>query len=140
MAGRSRPTASGVVVADFVLDSSVVLAVLKQEPGDDAVAHYATGAMMSSVTLAEIVTKCVERAISVGAALEFVSGSNIEIVDFTEEHTVLTGLLQQRAKKGVLSLGDRACIATATLAKATAVTADRVWTTLELGCPVELIR
>jgi PIN domain nuclease of toxin-antitoxin system len=39
-----------------------------------------------------------------------------------------------------LSLGDRACIATAIKIGGTAVTADRVWSTLDLGCKVELIR
>jgi PIN domain nuclease of toxin-antitoxin system len=39
-----------------------------------------------------------------------------------------------------LSLGDRACLALAKSLGATAWTADRIWTQLQLDVPIELIR
>ena len=95
---------------------------------------------MSSVNLAEIVTKCIERNLPPESAIDYVTGSNINIVDLDFDHAVLAGQLRRKAPKGILSLGDRACIATAIRLGGTAVTADRIWSTLDLGCPVELIR
>jgi ribonuclease VapC len=127
-------------MTDFVLDSSVILAVLRTEPGHDTISRFTIGACMSSVNLAEIVTKCVEHGIPPQSAVDYVTGSNIDIIDFSIDHAILTGRLQSRAPRGILSLGDRACIATAIRHGATAVTADRAWAAFDVGCPVELIR
>lgn len=124
----------------FVLDSSVVLAIVKSESGTDSAGGYITRAAMSSVSLAEIVTKCIEWALDPDDALAFVRGAGINVHDFTGDDAMLAGRLATTASKGVLSLGDRACIATAIRLGATAVTADRAWATLDLPCPVELIR
>ena len=127
-------------MSEFVLDSSVVLAVLRQEPGQDTAARYVVGASMSSVNLAEIIAKCIERDLPPQAAIDYVNGSNIRVLDFDFRLATQAGFLRRHAPKGVLSLGDRACIATAIRQGGTAVTADRIWATLDLGCPVELIR
>lgn len=127
-------------MTSFVLDSSVVLAVLKNEQRGKAAAEFALDAIMSSVNLAEIVTKCIEWNLSPDAAISFITGRNIAVVHFDYDLAVLAGRLQGSAPKGVLSLGDRACIATAARHNATAVTADRAWATLDLPCPIELIR
>lgn len=51
----------------------------------------------------------------------------------------LSGELVHR-HRGVLSLGDAACVATAKWFYAGVMTADRMWADLPLGRPVELIR
>ncbi|MBX3568644.1 MAG: type II toxin-antitoxin system VapC family toxin [Rhizobiaceae bacterium] len=123
-----------------VLDSSVILAVVFGEPGGEAAARVSAGALISSVSIAEIIGKCAERAVPEPVAMDYVRNSNIDIVDFGFDDARLAGRLSARAPRGVLSLGDRACIATAIRAGATVVTADRVWAELDLPCPVELIR
>lgn len=123
-----------------VLDTSVVLAVVLGEKGHEAAARVARGAHISSVNLAEIVTKSIELTVPEHIALEYIKGSRITVIDFDRDLAVLAGQLQGKAPRGVLSLGDRACIATAIRMGGTAVTADRIWSTLDLGCPVELIR
>jgi PIN domain nuclease of toxin-antitoxin system len=95
---------------------------------------------MSSVNLAEIVTKCIEFEIDPDQALQYIAGRKIEVVDFDVADGVMAGRLWKAVPKGKLSLGDRACIATAVKLKATVVTADRVWAELPLPCKVELIR
>jgi PIN domain nuclease of toxin-antitoxin system len=124
----------------FVIDSSIVLAVLRNEDGNRLAAELAMGAVMSSVNLAEIIAKCVEFEIDPDDALQYIAGRNIEIVEFGFADGVLAGRLWKAAPKGKLSLGDRACIATAVRLGAAAVTADRVWAELDLPCKVELIR
>ncbi|MDN5927554.1 MAG: type II toxin-antitoxin system VapC family toxin [Hyphomicrobiales bacterium] len=124
----------------FVIDSSVVLAVLRNEEGSRLAAELALGATMSSVNLAEIVTKCVEFEIDPNDALQYIAGRNINVVEFGFTDGVLAGRLWKAAPKGKLSLGDRACIATAIKLNATIITADRIWAELDLPCKVELIR
>lgn len=127
-------------MGSFVLDASVVLAIVRSETGDDAAGSYVARAAMSSVSLAEIITKCVEWELDPNEAVAFVRDAGIDVHDFTSDDAILAGRLAKTARKGLLSLGDRACIATAIRLGATAVTADRAWAELELPCSVELIR
>lgn len=127
-------------MSTFVLDTSAVLAVLLGEPGQGEALRLMDGAMISSVNVAEVVTKCVELRFSEHVAIEYIEASSLTVVGFNYELAIAAGLLQRRAPKGVLSLGDRACLALALRENATAVTADRVWSTLNLGCSIELIR
>jgi ribonuclease VapC len=123
-----------------VLDTSVIMAILLEEPGHDFAARLAPDALMSSVNLAEVMTKCVEKAVPADLALDYLNSSRVEIVPFEAEDAVLSGRLFETIRKGVLSLGDRACIATTIRLGGTAYTADRIWSSLDLPCPVELIR
>ncbi|MBX3575791.1 MAG: type II toxin-antitoxin system VapC family toxin [Rhizobiaceae bacterium] len=124
----------------YAIDTSVIMAILLDEPGRDVAARRVSGAVLNSVNLAEIITKCIEMAVPPEVAKAYIRDSNIEVAPFDAELAVAAGDLFKVAKKGVLSLGDRACIATAIRLNATALTADRVWSTLDLPCPVELIR
>jgi ribonuclease VapC len=124
----------------MVVDTSVVMCVLLNEPGLDKAVRASEGAFISSVNIAEIVAKCIEKDISDRLALLFLPDSNVSVIDFDIESATVAGRLWKKASKGVLSLGDRACIATAIRHGRTAVTADRVWSTLDLGCKIELIR
>lgn len=127
-------------VMKFVIDSSIVLAVLRNEKGSRQAAELAFGSAISSVNLAEVVTKCVEFEIDPNDALRYITGRNIDVMEFGFAESVLAGRLVAAAPKGVLSLGDRACLATAIRLESTALTADRVWAELDLPCKVELIR
>jgi ribonuclease VapC len=125
----------------FVLDSSAILAIMRGEPGaDKAFALARERSCTSSVNVAEVVTKCVEWQYPEAVALDVIESCGIAVVALQQDHAVLAGQLRRKVPKGVLSLGDRACIATAIRMNATAVTADRVWSTLDLGCKIELIR
>jgi len=122
------------------LDTSVIMAIVLGERGQEVAARLAPGSVLSSVNFAEIITKCVEKAVPPRIAERYIREGNIEIVGFDADLAILTGDLFGRARKGVLSLGDRACIATAVKLGATVVTADRIWAELDLPCKVELIR
>lgn len=123
-----------------VIDTSVAMCILLGEPGRERALEALRGGVMSSVNLAEVVGKCHERAVSEGFATLLLSSNDVAIVDFLPEDGMLAGQLWARAPKGILSLGDRACIATAIRLGAPVVTADRAWAGLELPCAVELIR
>lgn len=123
-----------------ILDTSAIMAILLGEPGQEFAAQRAINSSLSSVNLTETLAKCVEKEVPTAVAREYISGSGISIVAFDAEMALRAGELFKSTKKGVLSLGDRACIATAMVTGGTAITADRVWSTLDLPCPIELIR
>jgi PIN domain nuclease of toxin-antitoxin system len=123
-----------------VIDSSVILTILFGEQGKERAAELARGGILSSVSLAEIIAKCLKRSVPKELAVDFVRYTNMTIAGFDEDLALSTDTIWRKAPDGVLSLGDRACIATAIRMEATAVTADRIWADLNLSCPVELIR
>ncbi|WEX07693.1 type II toxin-antitoxin system VapC family toxin [Chelativorans sp. AA-79] len=123
-----------------VIDTSAILAIIFGEPGLEKAARLARGGIISSVTLAEIVSKCAERSVPVQIALDYVRHSNVEVAGFSQDLAILAGQLYAKAPKGRLSLGDRACIATAVRLGGIAVTADRIWADLDIDCKIELIR
>jgi PIN domain nuclease of toxin-antitoxin system len=53
---------------------------------------------------------------------------------------IAAGQLRELTRRRGLSLGDRACLALAIRENAIAVTADRDWGDLDIGCKIELIR
>jgi ribonuclease VapC len=126
-------------VSKFTLDSSAVLALLRKEPGADVVEALLPDAVISSVNLAEVVTKLVER----GATDEAIDGAmlsvNMKVVDFDEATARLAGRLRKNTRSRGLSLGDRACLALALERGLTAVTADAAWVGAT-EAPVLLIR
>ena len=140
MAQGSRPAATGMNGVISVIDSSVVLAVIRGEAGAQKGFELSQGAMMSAANIAEVVTKCIEWRYPEEAALELIQSCGIQPIGLDDKLAVLAGQLRRGVPKGKLSLGDRACIATAIKLQGTAVTADRVWAELTLPCKVELIR
>lgn len=123
-----------------VIDTSVVMCILLREPGRERALEVVRGATISSVNIAEVVAKCLERTVSPDLGPLLLTANEVRITDFLPQDGILAGELWSRAPKGVLSLGDRACLATAIRLGATAVTADRAWSGLDLPCQIELIR
>ena len=124
----------------FVLDASAVLAVLFAETGCERASELAEGAMMSTVNVAETLTKCVEKDYPESDAIDFILNSNIAVMDFDLELAKLAAALRRKTDRRMLSLGDRACLALATRENAVAVTGDRIWGTIDVGCRIEVIR
>jgi len=127
-------------VLSYVIDTSALMAIFLNEPGRDRAAQLCPGGVLSSVNFSETLAKCIERSVPATLARGYIRDGNIEVVSFDTEQALLAADLFAVAQKGVLSLGDRACIATAIRLNATVVTADRIWADLDLPCPIELIR
>ena len=124
---------------EAVLDSSAVLAVLQSEPGANLVLATLPGALVSTVNLAEVVTKLTMSGMPAFEARLSVEGLGVDIIEFTLEQAELTGGLRPITAKTGLSLGDRACLALAQTHGATALTTDRSWKKVP-GFDVLLIR
>jgi ribonuclease VapC len=127
-------------VSSVVLDSSALLAFIHGEPGGEVVAEVVGEARISSVNLAEVVTKLVERTGSLELARAALGMANVEVIDFDRLQAEQAGMLVTRTRSPGLSLGDRACLTLATREAAPVLTADRIWAALELDIEIRLIR
>ena len=123
-----------------VLDASAVMAVLRGEKGAERVAASLRRAIVSTVNLAEVVTKLVSAGIGEQLAWWHIAELECESAPFDDEQARMAGGLVKFTKPLGLSLGDRACLALALQRKATVYTTDRVWENLSLGIEIEVIR
>lgn len=127
-------------MSSAVLDASAVLALLAREPGADLLTpELLSTAASSSVNLAEVQSKLVERGMDSDEAWE-ATVSSVTAMSFTPEHARIAGDLVRRTRPHGLSLGDRACLALAIALNAPVYTADKSWKKLKLSIPVHTIR
>lgn len=123
-----------------VLDASALLALLNQEDGAERVAPLLADAVISTVNLAEVVTRLAIAGMPEAAIRDTLALLPLESVPLDVEDAIDLGLLAPVTRSSGLSLGDRACLILARRLGVTAVTADQAWTGIDAGVPVELIR
>jgi ribonuclease VapC len=126
--------------SEHVLDASAVLAMLLNEPGSEFVAEIVPGAAINAANLAEIVSKLIDYGYDEQAARGLLTGFHMNVVPLDEELAYVAASLRSSTMSEGLSLGDRACLATAQTLKAVAVTTDRKWAKLDIGVKVQLAR
>lgn len=117
----------------FVLDASALLAYLNGEPGAERVQQSIEQehAIMSSVNLAEVLSKCADQGMSSADQAALCAALPIEFTVFDTELALISGALRSSTRSQGLSLGDRCCLALAQSRSATALTADQTWSRLE---------
>jgi ribonuclease VapC len=127
-------------VTDYVLDASALLALLNAETGSDLVQDLLPDASISTVNLAEVVTRLSAVGMPENDIRNTLTLLGLDVIPFDEEQAYLTGFYYSYGRVYGLSLGDRACLASARTSAATAVTADRAWEDLDLGIEIKFIR
>jgi ribonuclease VapC len=137
--GAARLTASSKV-AEFVLDSSALLAFVNGEVGGEMVADIIGDSIISTVNIAEVVTKLVDRGASLQQAREALAMADYSIADFDRPLAEATGALVKQTRGRGLSLGDRACLALAQREQLPALTGDREWLEVVTGIEIRLFR
>lgn len=124
----------------YVLDASALLAMLQQEPGAELVEAVLEHSVMSAVNWAEVVERAASHGVETAGMRQEIVALGLGIVDFDAADAERAAALREFTRSAGLSLGDRACLATAQLFGITALTADRAWTELDLPVEVELLR
>lgn len=128
-------------MSSVVLDASALLALLNQEPGAEKLTpELLSGAVISTVNLAEVHSKLVARGLRQDEAWEATMTPIGEAVPFDMGHARLAGDLLAKTRPLGLSLGDRACLALGLALKLPIYTADRSWKKLKVGARIRVIR
>ena len=123
-----------------VLDASALLSFLQGKPGDNQVEAILPEAVICSVNWSEVVQKSVAAGVGVDGMREDLEALGLKILPFSAEEAELAGRLWQQTKQAGLSLGDRACLSTGIRMNVNVLTADQIWTTLNLPVVVQSIR
>jgi PIN domain nuclease of toxin-antitoxin system len=123
-----------------VLDASAVLAVIQDEAGSERVEPHLRTAAINAVNLAEVVTKLQEHGFTDAEIGEMLQLLDLDVHPFDAPMAIAAGLLRSATRRAGLSLGDRACLAFAIGTRATVLTTDRAWATLDIGVAIECVR
>lgn len=126
-------------MSSFVLDSSAIIAVLNREEGSERALQFFANAIVSSVNVAEVLSKSLERGFDLKSAVMTFNLLQLNVIDLDFEQAIKAAELRPLTKHLGLSLGDRCCLGLAALRNKAAVTADKNWKKLTF-CEVELIR
>ena len=123
-----------------VFDSSVLIAILRQEPGSEVGEKSLNDALISTVNLAEVATYLARNSVPTETINQALAAFPIEVVPFDREQGLIAGCLYPACKSLGLSLGDRACLALAKSKSLPVLTADKAWLELEIDVTVSSIR
>ena len=124
----------------YVLDASAVIALLLAEPGSELVADAIKDGVISSVNLTEALAKLQERGMSIAAASYTLRIFQLQVEPFDEKMAYSAATLRAPTKQYGLSMGDRACLAVAQHLAYPVMTADKIWSKLDLGLEIKVIR
>ena len=124
----------------IVLDASALLVFLFGEPGHAEVARGIGRSCMSTVNLAEVVGKFVERGVDARLVLGRLRSTTIEFVPFDADQAARAAEMLPLTRPHGLSLADLACLALAASRGVPVITADRVWQELDVGIDVRVVR
>jgi len=129
-------------MARSVLDASALLTVILEETGADVIVEaLRSGAVMSAVNVAEVAARLHQESWTESEVALVFGGLGIEIVPFDIDDALLSGQYRLATQGLGLGLGDRACLATARMEACPVLTADRIWTQLDLeGVDIRCIR
>lgn len=123
-----------------VFDSSVLIAILRQETGSDVGEQSLNDALISTVNLAEVATYLARNSVPPETIDRALTAFPIEVMPFDREQGLIAGCLYPACKSLGLSLGDRACLALAKSKGLPVLTADKAWLKLKIGVDVKSIR
>lgn len=126
-------------MAEHLLDASALLASLLEEPGADRVDAVLNSSAVTSVNVAEVLTKIAKKGADPVRAWMYIQSLNLPILPFTAAEVEAGIRFAPLAWTHGFSLGDRVCLATAYVHKRIVVTADRHWAATP-GVKILLIR
>lgn len=127
-------------MADFVFDASAILAIAFKEPGAENAMARMSKACVSTVNYSEACAKLIDKGFAAEEAFNWLEALRLDVVVFDRSDAAQAASLRSATKLKRFSFADRACLALAISRQAVAMTTDRAWKTVDLGCSVELIR
>lgn len=112
---------------EYVLDASALLAWLNEERGAHRVEPLLDHSAISTINLSETIQKSLAAGVDVKGLRADLEALGIVLVPFEAEDAESAATLWMKTKELGLSLGDRACLATALKLGLPAITVDKAW-------------
>ena len=123
-----------------VFDTSAILALIRAEPGWDRAAAALPGAVLCAVNAAELYSKLADWQMPPHEQARYHTVIEDIVVPLDNDLALRAGAFRRSTKAYGLSIADRACLALAQRLGVRAVTADKIWTKVEVGVEIEVIR
>lgn len=121
-----------------VVDASVVLSWLQDEPGSDAAEPYLMEGIVGAANWSEVLQKSRQHGAPPEIVGRLLRSFGVEVADVTEEDAEAAAALWQRGSP--LSLADRLCLALGLRLGVPVTTTDAAWKSIRGGPEVVLIR
>lgn len=123
----------------LALDTSAVLAMMRDTPGGSVVGVQIHQAAISSVNWTEVVDDCRAHDVDADKLRLDLEEIGLSIVPFTSEDARQAAEFWDPSRKIRLSLSDRACLALAKRLGVPVMTAVRAWRHLAVGVEIRLL-
>lgn len=113
----------------MLFDTSAVLAYLNAEPGWQSIEPLllAGNGRISTVNQTEVISKLIDWGAAPSVAGSALARLALQPEPFTESHALEAARIRPATRSLGLSLGDRACLATARNLGLVVITGDRPW-------------
>ena len=121
-----------------VVDASVVLAWLQDEPGSDEAEPLLMEGVIGAANWSEVLQKVRQHGAPAGVVARLLASFGLTVVDVTSADAQIAADLWNRGTS--LSLANRLCLALGLRAGLPVATADAAWTGVEHGPEVILVR
>lgn len=123
-----------------VLDASALLALLNQEPGHSVVEEHLADAIMSAVNVSEVIAVLFAAKLPQKDILDVIQDLIKEVIPFDANQAFIAAEMRTKTQAYGLSMGDRACLSLAKMKKIPVLTADKIWSKVDIGVSIEVIR
>ncbi len=121
-----------------VVDASVVLAWLQDEPGADEAEPWLMEGVIGAANWSEVLQKVRQHGAPAGVVARLLASFGLTVVEVTRTDAEIAADLWQGESS--LSLADRLCLALGVRVNLPVVTADAAWTQIDGGPDVVLVR
>lgn len=121
-----------------VVDASVVLAWLQDEPGSDEAEPLLMEGVIGAANWSEVLQKAHQHGAPAGIVGRLLASFGLTVMDVSRADAEVAAGLWRRG--GPLSLADRLCLGLAIRLEAEVATADAAWGEIEGGPAVVLLR
>ena|SRR3989338_6006463 len=124
----------------YVIDTSALLALIQGEKGSDTIVAALPDAIMSSVNIAEAATVLMRNQFNKVETTKLINSLIKDSIVFDQEQAFETANIKAQTKLNGLSLGDCACLSLAKLKNLPVLTADKIWSKLNIDIEIKFIR
>lgn len=121
-----------------VVDASVVLAWLQDEPGADEAEPMLMEGVIGAANWSEVLQKARQHGAPAGVVARLLASFGLTVIEVTRADAETAAALWQRGTS--LSLADRLCLALGVRKGLPVATADAAWTAIENGPDLLLVR